>query len=42
MKFISDQARGDSPAQWQANVRRDEELLWRCFFDDFWAQTKAA
>jgi len=40
MKFVSDQANGDSPADWQANVRRGEELFVRWFFDEFLAQTK--
>ena len=40
MKFVSDQANGDSPADWQANVRRGEELFVRWFFDEFLARTK--
>ena len=42
MKFISDQANGDSPAEWQANVRRGEQLFVRWFFDEFLVQTKSA
>ena len=40
MKFISDQANGDSPTDWQANVRRGQELFVPWFFDEFLAQTK--
>ena len=40
MKFISDQANGDSPTDWQANVRRGEELFVHWFFDEFLAQTE--
>ena len=40
MKFISDQANGDSPTDWQANVRLGEKLFVRWFFDEFLAQTK--
>jgi nucleoside phosphorylase len=42
MKFISGQANGNSPTDWQANVRRGEQLFVQWFFDDFWAQTKIA
>jgi nucleoside phosphorylase len=42
MKFVSDQANGDSPTAWQANVRRGEQLFVRWFFVDFLAQTKTA
>jgi len=42
MKFISDQANSDSPTDWQANVRRGEELFIRWFFDEFLAKTKSA
>jgi hypothetical protein len=38
MKFISGQANDYSSADWQANVRRGEELFVRWFFDEFLAQ----
>lgn len=41
MKFISDQANGDSPADWQANVRRGEQLFVRWFCDEFLVQLSA-
>ena len=40
MKFISDQANGGAPTDWQANVRLGEKLFVRWFFDEFLARTK--
>lgn len=40
MKFVSDQANGDAPADWQANVRRGEELFVRWFFEEFLPQSQ--
>ena len=37
MKFISDQANGGAPTDWQANVRRGEQLFVRWFFHEFLA-----
>ena len=42
MKFISDRADGDSPVDWQANVRLGEQLFVRWFFDEFLAQNGLA
>lgn len=40
MKFVSDQANGASPSDWQANVRRGEKLFVQWFLDEFLSQHK--
>lgn len=42
MKFVSDQANGDAPGDWQSNVRQGEQLFVRWFFDQFLMQAQSA